>query len=80
MTAPITTTATTLEGQILECVMALENYEEYSIFWSDRVSIDPDFITEEVEISIKMPISITYTGEQASFRVDPDKIIAATPG
>ncbi len=69
MAAPITTTATTLEGQVLEVARSLQELE-LNIPPDNRpnnVSIAPDFEALTVTISITLPIVLSGTGNQVSF-------------
>lgn len=80
MTAPIVTTANSLEGQIFECITALEAHEEASIFYGDKVKVDPDFETQKVLLTAEFYITITYNNAVASFTIDPDRIPGLSPG
>lgn len=65
MTAPITTTATTLEGQILETCRALKaRYSQPDRNAGDRIAFDADLEGQVLSIKIDLDLYVAYLGER----------------
>jgi hypothetical protein len=69
MSAPITTTATSLPGQLLEVAAALQNAEKASTLTEqpDNISITPDTDNGTISISVSLPVELSAGVNKVSY-------------
>ena len=62
MAAAITTTASTLEGQALEILTAMQEAEAAVTDGENRVDIGVDIEAGQVDLSVSLPATLTSSG------------------
>lgn len=75
MSAPIATTATTLEGQILEVCQALKvRYTAPDRNAGDRIQFDCDLAGQILSIKVDLDLYVTHLGERIDLLAGDYKI------
>lgn len=64
ITPAIKTTATTLQGQLLEIAIALKDFQKTQGNSINSVSIDPDIVIGRISITAEFPAVVSFDGDE----------------